>query len=126
VIKKIFIFAVLLLTAVFSSCEDGVVGDDGLPGIWIDEANADTLLIEDDSNFYHSNVNMFYDHYDYRVEGDSMLIGYSGKMMILVLASKHYFELKGDELMIDFSGKGCFGFPNERMNYKRVPKPKLE
>jgi len=124
--KTLFLISGLVFVMMFSSCEEKTAVDEGLPGLWISEAKADTIFFEDDRNFYHSNESMRYDHYDYGIEGDSMWIGYSGKMMILVLASKHYFELNGDDLMIDFSGKGCFGFPNERVMYRRVSKPLLE
>ncbi len=118
----ITIFFFLILLFFFSGFEKKKVTDDDLLGEWIEESKTDTIWFTDNTNFYHSTKNMHYDHYDYTIKGDSMEIGYSGMMMILVPKTKHYFELKGDELMIDLSNKQCFGFSQEKMHYKRVKK----
>ena len=115
----IFLLAVTLL--LLSGCEKTVTGDD-LNGEWVAGTIKDTLYIIDDSNFFHSSKNMHYDHYDYSVQGDSLEIGYSGMMMILVKKTKHRFKLDGDELTIDFSNKLCFGFPKEKLMYRRTQK----
>ena len=124
--RSIFILCIVIAALLFSNCKDTTVSGEDLIGEWVDSEKADTIYFTDDKNFYHSSKNMNYDHYDYSITGDSILIGYSGKMMILVPKTKHYFELNGDELMFDFSGKECFGFPNEKMHYKRIQKLIIE
>ncbi|RUA07464.1 MAG: hypothetical protein DSY82_08040 [Flavobacteriia bacterium] len=124
-LKFLSVFGVVVIMFVFSGCVETVIPED-LNGEWIAENIPDTLYIVDDSNFYHSNESMHYDHYDYSVEGNSLLIGYSGKMMIFVKKTKHEFELQGDDLTIDFSNEFCFGFPKEKINYKRTQKFILE
>ena len=109
-----------------SGCEKNTTVDEDLNGEWIATDKSDTLYFVDENNFYHSSAAMHYDHYDYSVEGDSLVIGYSGKMYILTLETKHYFELKGDDLMIDFSNRQCFGFPLKKMRYNRVQKIIIE
>jgi hypothetical protein len=125
-LKSIFIFATVVSISLLFGCEKSQPNAEELPGEWVATEEADTIYIMDESNFYHSTKNMHYDHYDYSIKGDSILVGYSGMMMILVQETKHYFELKGDELMIDFSNRYCFGFPKEKMHYRRVQKIILE
>lgn len=125
-LKSIFTCAIVCLISLLFSCENNHVSGEDLLGEWVATDNADTIYILDESNFYHSTKNMHYDHYDYSIKDDSIQVGYSGMMMILVQETKHYFELKGDELMIDFSNRHCFGFPKERMYYRCVQKIILE
>ncbi len=122
IIKYTFSFTALMAALLVSGCDETSVTGDDLTGEWIDASKADTIFFMDDKNFYHSSKHMRYDHYDYAIHGDSIEIGYNGMMMILVLKTRHYFELKGDELMIDLSNKQCFGFPKEKMHYKRIQK----
>jgi len=125
-LKSIFTFAIVSSISLLFSCENSPPFGVSLLGEWVATENADTIYILDESNFYHSTKNMHYDHYDYSIKGDSIQVGYSGMMMILVQETNHYFELKGDKLMIDFSNRHCFGFPKEKMHYQCVQKIILE
>jgi len=125
-LKASVIFAAVILLTLFAGCDKNRVTGDDLPGEWVSTEKSDTLFFVDKSSFYQSNANMRYDHYDYYVFGDSIEIGYSGMMMILVPKTKHYFKQNGDELMIDFSNRQCFGFPKEKIKYKRVKRFVLE
>jgi len=125
-LKSIFIFATVVSISLLFGCEKNQPNVEEMTGEWVATEDADTIYIMDKSNFYHSTKNMQYDHYDYSISGDSILIGYSGKMMILVVATKHNFEIKNDDPMIDFSNRQCFGFPKEKMHYRRVQKIILE
>ena len=123
---KTFLILLLVVTlSLLAGCEKTVTGDD-LKGEWVAGTIKDTLYIIDNSNFFHSSENMRYDHYDYSVQGDSLEIGYSGMMMVLVKKTKHRFKLDGDDLMIDFSNEFCFGFPKEKIMYRRIQKIVLE
>ncbi len=118
--RTLFFFVSIILTIFLTNCEKKPVSGEDLNGKWIATEKADTIYFMDDSNFYHSSENMRYDHYDYSISGDSILIGYSGKMMIMVIETNHYIELNGDNLTIDLSNRQCFGFPKEEMHYRRI------
>jgi len=120
--KNIFIllFFLMLMSVLISGCEKTNVTSDDLIGEWIDESKADTIRFIDDANFYRSTKNMHYDHYDYSIKGDSITIRYNGMLKIYVQSTTHYFKLKGNELMIDLTNSMCYGFPEEKMYYKKV------
>ncbi len=123
--KTFLILSLVVALSFLAGCEKTVTEND-LNGEWISEAMSDTLYFIDDGSFFHSSENMRYDHYDYSVQGDSLEIGYSGMMKILVKKTKHRFKLDGDDLMIDFSNEFCFGFPKEKIMYRRIQKLVLE
>ena len=124
-VRAIFFSLIGAFILFLAGCKKNTVKDD-LNGEWIATDKSDTIYFIDDKNFYNSSANMHYDHYNYSVKDDSMVIAYSGKMYILTLETKHYFELNGDDLMIDFSNKQCFGFPLKKMKYHRVQKLIIE
>lgn len=82
-------------------------------GTWISLDKSDTLDIVDDNNCYKSTSHMHYDHYDYELFVDSIEIGYSGIMDVLVKPTTHKYSLEDDKLRIDFSNRNCYGFSNQ-------------
>ena len=120
-LKTFLILLFITALSFLTGCEKTVTGND-LNGEWVSDTMRDTLYFNDDSNFFHSSENMRYDHYEYSVQGDSLEIGYGGMMMVLVKKTKHRFKLDGDDLMIDFSNEFCFGFPKEKIMYRRIQK----
>ena len=88
-------------------------------GTWISLDKSDTLDIVDDNNFYKSTSGMHHDHYDYELFVDSIEIGYSGILEILVKPTKHNYSLEGDRLIIDFSNRNCYGFSNQETTYTK-------
>lgn len=88
-----------------------------LLGTWISLDKSDTLDIVDDGNLYKSTSHMHYDHYDYELFVDSIEIGYSGILYILVYPTNHKYSIDEDRLTIDFSNKNCYGFSNKKETY---------
>ncbi|NPA36938.1 MAG: hypothetical protein GXO47_08830 [Chlorobi bacterium] len=124
-LKPLFLlFSILLI--LISGCNKGNAEQECLTGEWVSVNYADTLYIMDDNNFYHSTNTMHFDHYNFSVEGDSIVISYNGLLMVLVADTRHHFELNGDDLMIDFLNNQGFGFPDDKVQYKRIQKPIIE
>ena len=124
---KIFLLMFVLAPLLFTGCEKTtVVNSEDLLGEWVAESKADTIRFVDKGNFFHSSKDFSFSNYEYSVEGDSMTVLYIGFLKIYVQPTTHYFELKEDELMIDFSNDQCFGFPKEKMHYKRINRLILE
>jgi hypothetical protein len=119
VIIRFLHFSLISFFLILISCnrEKEITNQDNLLGTWISIDSKDTLYFRDKTNFYKSNGFMQYDHYDYQVDNDSLKIGYSGKLYILVLPTKHKFQLNENELIIDFRSKYCFGFDLQLMKY---------
>jgi hypothetical protein len=126
--KKIFFPWILIafVSVIFAGCEKTPVSGDDLLGVWVNESKSDTIWFADQNNFFHSSKDFAYSQYEYSVSEDSITVQYVGFLKIYVQPSIHYIELKGDELMIDFSDELCFGFPKEKMYYKRIQKLVLE
>jgi hypothetical protein len=78
-LKSIFIFAIVVSISLLFGCEKNQPNAEELNGEWVATEEADTIYVMDKSNFYYSTKTMQYDHYDYSISGDSILIGYSGK-----------------------------------------------
>jgi hypothetical protein len=101
-------FLLLIFTIVLTSgCrkDEEIVNREKILGTWISEDQNDTLDFTDKSNFYKNG-----DHFDYTLYNDSIEVAYSGRLLILVIPSKHKYQLKGDNLIIDFSNRHCYGF----------------
>lgn len=116
----------IITTVMLYSCENNTVSGDDLTGEWVDTEKADTIYVIDDTNFYHSAKNLHQVHYVYSIHGDSITIKYNGMLKIYVRPTTHYFKLKKDELMIDLTNRMCYGFPEEKMHYKRIQKLIIE
>ncbi|MBA7535448.1 hypothetical protein ES705_27704 [subsurface metagenome] len=119
--NKILRLALLLIGMTFISCDKDkdVISQDKILGTWISLDKSDTLDFVDNNNFYKSSVNMRYDHYDYQLENDSIEIGYSGRLYILVLPTTHKYHLDGNNLTIDFNNINCYGFDFQVTNYTK-------
>jgi len=127
-IKRYFqIVVVLMAVILFAGCEKTtVVNGEDLLGEWVVESKADTIRFVDKGNFFHSSKDFSFSNYEYSIDGDSMTVLYVGFLKIYVQPTTHYFELNGDDLMIDFSNVQCFGFPKEKLHYKRINRLILE
>jgi hypothetical protein len=110
-------FLFLIFTIVLASgCrkDDEIVNREKILGTWISEDQIDTLDFTDKANFYKNG-----DHFDYTLYNDSIEVAYSGELYILVMPSKHKYQLTGDNLIIDFSNRYCFGFDREVEHFTR-------
>jgi len=113
---------VLILIAIATfGCEKHnlSINQEKILGTWISLDKSDTLDFVDDNNFYKSNIGMHYDHFDYKLFVDSIEIGYSGIMYILVKPTKHSYSMEGDRVTIDFSNRICYGFTNQEETYTK-------
>jgi len=97
--------------------ESEISTKDKIIGTWISADKSDTLDFVDIESFYKSSAIMTYDHYDYELFNDSIKIGYSGRIYILVTPTIHSYNLSGVKLTIDFSNKQCYGFGLEQIDY---------
>jgi len=112
---RLFLF--LIFTIVLTSAcrkDDETVNRERILGTWISEDQNDTLDFTDQSNFYRNG-----DHFDYTLYYDSIEVAYSGRLFILVMPSKHKYQLTGDNLMIDFSNRNCYGFDMKVEHFAR-------
>ena len=114
IMRKIALLFVFSL--IFFSCEKN---QEKLLGKWVSTDKSDTLDFVDGSNFYKSSINMRHDHYDYQLFKDSIKIGYSGKLYVLVTPTFHRYFFDETNLVIDFSNKSCYGFPLKEMIYAK-------
>ncbi len=121
--KNSFIFLGLLILAsiILINCskDEIEIKQEKLLGKWVSLDKSDTLDFKTNTDFYKSNKQMVFDHYDYELFNDSIKIGYSGKMFILIVPSMHKYQLNNEILTIDFSNKQCYGFERERITYKK-------
>jgi hypothetical protein len=113
---KSILLLTLFMTSLFTGCnkDDEIVNREKILGTWISNDHIDTLEFTDKASFYKNR-----DHFDYTLYNDSIEIAYSGVLLILVMPSKHKYQLKGDNLMIDFSNRHCFGFEMEVEHFTR-------
>lgn len=88
-------------------------------GQWISLDKKDTLDFVTENDFYRSNENMVYDHYDYQEFKDSIQIGYRGKLFIGVEPTRHKYSIVDNRLTIDFTNKPCYGFENQVTTYQK-------
>jgi len=111
----------LLVTISLIGCEKYKlsINQEEILGTWISLDKSDTLDIVDDSNFFKSNIGMYYDHYDYELFVDSIEIRYSGILYIAVRPTTHKYSLESDRLTIDFSNRNCYGFSNQETIYTK-------
>lgn len=121
IITKISGLSIILLVITLISCEkiEVIINQDKILGTWISIDNSDTLDFTDCKNFYRSTLYMRYDHYDYQLYTDSIKIGYRGKYYILVIPTKHKYNLDGNNLTIDFTNKICYGFGSQVITYRK-------
>ena len=110
--NKSFIIVLLILVVIFGCSK---FNQNEILGTWISSDKSDTLDFIDENNFYRSSINMRYDHYDYQLDNDSIEMGYSGKLYILVQPTKHKYLLDGNNLTIDFRNKICYGFSSSEI-----------
>ena len=115
--SRIVLLCIMVVLLVSCSKNDNVTQENIL-GTWILTDNSDTLYIVDKSNLYNSNQQMHYDHYDYQLIGDSISLGYSGRLYILVKPAKHKYYVNGNNLTIDLRN-GCYGFESQVFNYTK-------
>ncbi|MBT32440.1 MAG: hypothetical protein CMO01_22480 [Thalassobius sp.] len=116
--KRIIAISFFALTLMVGCSDDEItISHEDLLGTWITLDKSDTLQFTSEIDFYKSSKTMSYDHYSYQLLKDSLQIGYSGKMFVLVYPTKHQFNIDKDELMIDFSQVECFGFDSEKITY---------
>jgi len=113
--RNLIIFLTILLSVL--ACEKFNKSD--ILGTWISTDYADTLEFVDNSNFYRSTAIMHHDHYDYRLEKDSIEIRYRGYLYIWVEPTKHSYELNGNILMLDLTNTNCYGFNSEKIFYNK-------
>ena len=119
----ITILSILLIVVVtlLTSCSKDEIetNQNELLGTWISTDKSDTLYFVNIKDFYRSNGHMVYDHFDYKLFKDSIEIGYSGKMYILVMPTMHKYSLDKGKLTIDFGNKRCYGFDLKEMTYTK-------
>jgi hypothetical protein len=86
-------------------------------GTWISSDFTDTIEFTTDKDFYKmfSGVK---DHFDYSLTNDSIKIGYSGMMFILVKPTTHSYSLSGKNLTIDFRPE-CYGFRSQKLTFQK-------
>ncbi len=107
----------IILAVVVSGCNK--FDDEVLLGTWISMDKADTLYFVDNSNFFKSSAAMRYDHFDYRLDRDSIEIKYSGRLYVFVYPTRHKYYLESGRLTIDFTNKLCYGFSKEEITFVR-------
>jgi hypothetical protein len=119
--RKILISCLIMIALIFLGCkkDQGISNQDQILGTWISVDKIDTLNFVDRTNLWRSDINMYSDHYDYQLINDSIKIGYSGKLYIYVLPTKHRYYLNGNNMSIDFSNRLCYGFDLRVINYIR-------
>lgn len=88
-------------------------------GTWISTDKSDTLHFTTQNDFYHSNGQMVYNHYDYELFKDSVQICYRGELYIYVTPTMHSYSMDKDQLIIDFSNRQCYGFPLKKVTYTK-------
>jgi hypothetical protein len=119
--SKILLSCLIMIVLISLGCkkDQGISNQDQILGTWISVDKIDTLNFVDRTNLWRSDINMNLDHYDYQLINDSIKIGYSGKLYIYVLPTKHRYYLNGNNLSIDFSNRLCYGFDLRVINYNR-------
>jgi hypothetical protein len=119
--KSILGVLLLILVIFLTNCSKDEIetNQKELLGTWIAVDKSDTLEFTSENVFLKSNGNMVSDHYYYALMKDSIEIGYSGIMYILVYPTMHEYSIDNGNLTIDFSNKQCFGFPLQEMTYIR-------
>lgn len=113
----ILLIVVILLTN--CSKDEVEINQKQLLGTWISIDKSDTLYFTSDKDFFKSNGYLVYDHFDYKLFKDSIEIGYSGRMFILVTPTMHKYSIAEDNLTIDFSNNQCYGFALKEMIYAK-------
>lgn len=109
---KIIGFTIFLIALTFLGCEKDplALSQKKILGTWISINKTDTLDFVDKDSFYKSSFSLHYDHFSYRLDADSMKIGYSGILFILIVPTKHKYSLDGNTITIDFNNENCYGF----------------
>ena len=111
----------ILITFAFlaTNCEKSYIetNQEELLGTWVSTDKTDTLEFTSETDFYKSNGDMSYDHYDYELFNDSIKIRYNGILFILIHPTNHKYSIDNNQLTIDFSNKMCYGFNAQEISY---------
>ena len=118
---RIKIILLMFVAIALISCEEKIVerNQEIILGTWISVNNTDTLDFVNDSSFFRSSFSMHYDHYDYKLYRDSIMIRYRGKMYVLVHPTKHEYSINENTLVIDFTNEICYGFSPQVITYNK-------
>jgi hypothetical protein len=125
--NQILLIVLILILVNLNGCkkEDNISDKSNILGKWTTFDKSLSLYFFDNSNLYKygeresSDLKMDSEHYDYHLDNDSITIGYSGKLYIYIIPTKHKYQLIGDTLAIDFSNTNCFGFDQKAIKLVR-------
>lgn len=111
----------ILVTISLIGCEKYKlsINQEEILGTWVSLDKSDTLDIVDESRFYKTVGTMPNELFSYELFVDSIKIGYSGSLYILVKPTKHKYSIGANRLTIDFSNRNCYGFSNQKTSYTK-------